>query len=678
MKKKYIFFTNCIIILFCLSFFVAYIPTLAAAPAQTPQEGVPVQTVQESAQIQAPQGLAITIEYVQEEENILGVVALDLASHYYAYAHGNAQDVGLPTQLEVYNAQGAVQAVYLPTGKERRDNFQADKLVLAYAGKIFLFVDLGKNPSQGTRFSGQLSLLLCSDKHCLPVTVPLVFTVPSALSSLTPQMLPLWEMAKAQGNANASLQAKTAQSVALPVIEEHTGQSDVQQGAEQEKEERKTLQDVFGGKSLSSLKADTASTQWVPITDTDPAWNFSPRAFAPDLEVSSLGKALLFGLLAGLILNLMPCVLPVLTLKIQSLLLAEEGEERIRAFRTHNIYFALGILAQFFLLALILGSAGYMWGELFQNVYFVAGMLVVIFVLALSLMGVFTLPMLDLKTSTNTSPKRQAFMTGMVATLLATPCSGPLLGGVLSWAFLQPLYLIVLIIMSVGVGMSLPYMVFSWQPQWVRFMPKPGGWMSYLEKVVAFFLLGTVIYMYTILPVYAQIPLLVSLLLLAFLGWLWGTLGGLSAPRWRRRLLSGLFVLGMVGAVAYGAAPPKLSIVAWQDFNSVTFAEDLGKKPLLVEFTADWCPNCKFVEKTVLTSENLQKWQKEYNLTLIKVDITRDNAAGEKLLHALGSQSIPLTAVFGLGEKSQNPVVIRDIYGKEDLSMALEQALGTK
>ncbi len=647
---------------------------------------VPVQT-----QLQTPQGLSVQVGYAQENGRVLGIVILNIAPEYYAYAQGNPEDVGLPTRLEVYDARGFVQGAYFPAGGERQDIFQPDKRIFSYMGKMLAFADLGEKTVPKSQFSAELSLLLCSAKHCLPVNIPFTFTVPDSLPPLSPEMAKAWQSAQKLGNTNAGLSPKKLETTTLEqsnlagtlyhdnndksanIKDDTANNNDAtgKNGYVDSKQEQPQLENKW----TTTLQSGKLAGKLTSFKETTSYENFSPRPFAPDLEVSGLGKALLFGLLAGLILNLMPCVLPVLTLKIQSLLLAEEGEERIKAFRTHNMYFAAGILTQFFLLALLLGTAGYMWGEFFQNVYFVSAMLVVIFVLALSLLGVFTLPMLDLKTSTTASPRRQAFMTGMVATLLATPCSGPLLGGVLSWAFLQPLHLVVLIIMFVGVGMSMPYILFSWQPQWVRFMPRPGAWMGFLEKTVAFFLLGTVIYMFSILPVYAHISMLVALLLLAFAGWLWGTLGGLSAPRWRRRLLSIVFMLGIVGTVAFVAAPPKASIVTWNNFNSTYFAENLGKKPLLVEFTADWCPNCKFVEKTVLTPENVQKWQEEYGLTLIKVDITRDNMAGEKLLHSLGSQSIPLTAIFGVGKEAAQPVVIRDIYSVEDLSMALEQAL---
>ncbi len=621
-----------------------------------------------------PQGLTVQVQYVQQENKLWAVVELDIAENYYAYAPKNSSgelvDAEQATQLVVRSATGQYLPVYMPWGKEREDYYEKGKLISAFTDKVYLFVNL--NSLQNADFTkesiqAKLSLLLCSTKHCLPVRMPLSFT----LSSEILQNLPSLEK---QSYADVWTHAVQYGAVAFPDTTPETtfGQSLLSSDSETQENVSGLAAGLARFNDSTVNQAGLLSLHQEVAKDT---WSFSPRVWAQSLEVDSLGKALLLGLLAGLILNLMPCVLPVLTLKMQSLMLTEEGEGRVRAFREHNLFFAAGILTQFIFLGLVLGTLGLMWGELFQNVTFVLAMLVIIFVLALSLLGVFTLPMLDMKSSSAGDARQQAFMTGMVATLLATPCSGPLLGGVLSWAFLQPLHFIVLIVVAVGVGMTLPYILFAWQPQWVRFLPKPGAWMILLEKIVAFFLLGTVIYIFSILPKYAHIPVLFSLLFLAIMAWIWGQFGGLAAPARRRRMLAFAFIISMVGVVAYAGQEPTKVHVAWQSFTTTSFQEVLGKKPLLVEFTADWCPNCKYVEKTVLTEENLQKWQEQYGIELIRVDITRDNVDGEALLHALGSKSIPFTAVFGVGDTAQSPVVIRDIYTQESLENALQQAL---
>ncbi len=630
------------------------------------------------AQEPLPAGLNIQVQYAKQQEEVWAVVELSIAPEYYAYAPQDTQGVsvnpGQAMQILVHNAMGQPVPVYLPQGVERADYYEKNKRIFAYTGAVYAFIPLGstQDVAAGKSFTAQLELLLCSTQHCLPVRMPLTLTAPEHIPPLQEQSYAaVWQKTTAL-EPQALPESRVEPSAMEKNLAGDGMNSEGALGGLAANLEQFTRESAASQTELTETSS-MAVPQNTDASSTD--FNFTPRAHAPHLEVVSLGKALLLGLLAGLILNLMPCVLPVLTLKIQSLLLSEEGEKRIQAFRTHNVFFAAGIITQFLILGLLLGAFGLMWGELFQNVYFVASMLVIIFALALSLMGLYSLPMLDIKGTAHASPSRQAFVTGMVATLLATPCSGPLLGGVLSWAFLQPLYLIVCTVTAVGLGMALPYMLLAWQPQWVRFLPKPGAWMEVLEKLVAFFLLGTVLYIFSILPSYAHFPMLSGLLLLAMAGWFWGHFGGLAAPLWRRRVLGAIFLLSMVAVVSFSAQEPRPVAVTWQNFDAYTFQEQLGKKPLLVEFTADWCPNCKYVEKTVLTTENLQNWQEQYGVQLIKVDITRNNHAGEALLHALGSRSIPLTAIFGLEESATSPVVIRDIYTKDTLEEALRQTL---
>ncbi len=624
-----------------------------------------------------PQGLRVQVHHAQHEGKIWAAVQLDLADQYYAYAPQNAEgqpvNAGQALQFFVPNVQGQALPVYFPLSVAREDYYEKDKIIAAYTGDIFLFVPLG-DAMQARGQQGELSLLLCSQKHCLPVSMSVNLRVPEGKEIpllMQQSYAALWHEAVQRG---AVSQDFSEQEIVQNDTQLSPKKSSLSGGLARLKQGRQ--QDISAASAIVITSATSVTLGQNTNTSLE---HFTPVPYAQSLEVSSLGKAIFLGLLAGLILNIMPCVLPVLTLKIQALLLSTEGAARIAAFREHNIYFAAGIWAQFLILGTLLGSLGFIWGELFQNIIFVASMLVLIFVLALSLMGLFTLPMLDIKNSSHGSPRRQAFFAGALATLLATPCSGPLLGGVLSWAFLQPLHLTVLTIFFVGVGMSLPYMLFAWQPQWVRFMPKPGAWMLYMEKIIAFFLLATTVYIFSLLPSYMHIPMLAGLVFLAFLGWIWGSFGALQAPAWRRRLLGGLFMLSAIMVILGGSVTPKQeenasAIGQWQAFSPALLQEKLGKVPLMVEFTADWCPNCKYVEKTVLTEDNLRAWQQKYDLQYIKVDITRNHPAGEALLQALGSKSIPLTALFPVGEGANSPVVLRDIYTEQSLEGALRQA----
>ncbi len=596
--------------------------------------------------------IPLRVEFTQFDNTLWAALWLDIPQNYYIYAHASpsketqqTHNVGIPTTVQVTDDTGAPLPMYYPPAITRRDFYEPDKIIRAYEGSVPFFVPLGSsaNMAQEKTFDASISLLLCSQQHCVPLTIPHSLT--------TPNTMPV---------KSSELEAHLQLATPMPT------NSDA---------------DPRDASSNTLHQAALANAQNIPlntVSDTPATHNFTPQHFNAQLEVTNIATAILFGIIAGIILNLMPCVLPVLSLKA-SAFLVESTHNAAKHFREHMLFFALGILTQFALLALLLAGAGYMWGEFFQNTLFVATMLVIIFVLALSLLGVFTLPMVDLKAGTSTSPRVQAFVTGMVTTLLATPCSGPLLGGVLSWAFLQPLPVLVLIFMMVGCGMSAPYFLLACKPSWGTLLPKPGTWMHVLERIVAFFLLATALYLFSILPEHVYTLTLTGLLGLAFVGWLWGHFGGLTAPPMRRRLLGICFLCSM-GLVPLLASPSIYMTdevvlqpdAMWEKYQSQHFQSLLGKSPLLVEFTADWCPNCKFLEKTVLKEENRAQWHEAYGIRFIKVDITRNNHEGEALLRALGGKSIPFTALFPAGEHALKPVILRDIYTEETLIQALE------
>lgn len=584
--------------------------------------------------------LGVRVEYARTDSGTWAAIWLDIRKEYYAYAH-EPGPTGKPTTLTVHPASSAsgnsAFPVYYPKGREQKDTFDPSLSIRAYAGHAPLFVDLsGAEP--GRRLEGTLDMLLCSDKHCLPirrtVALELPTSVPPPMDSLP--AAPFWREA-VQGLPAPPFSPASETKTGAPVTQD------------------------------DARRADRAA-------ETGP-WLFVPRPMEEFLEVAGLGKALFLGLLAGLLLNAMPCVLPVLTLKASALLVMGEGDaaRRLRRFREHNLLFAAGILTQFLLLAIVLGTAGLIWGQLFQSTALVTGVLVVVFLLALSMLGLFTLPIIDLKAGSARTPRLNAYLTGILSTLLATPCSGPLLGGVLAWAFTQPYLVLSTVFLAVGAGMSLPYLFLALRPELAGLLPRPGPWMAILEKGVGFFLLGVCLYLLSILPQDRRLPLLCALLLTAVCGWIWGRFGGWNASPMRRTILGAGLAAFILAAMAYAARPPEPP-AAWLPFTQASFREILGKEAILAEFTADWCPNCKFLERTVLTPDRLRRWQREYGITLVRVDLTRDDPAAADLLRALGSGSIPLTALFPPGLAASSPVVIRDIYSLNTLEKALRKA----
>lgn len=574
-----------------------------------------------------------TLDFARDGDTVVAAMRYRVPEGYHAYAH-EAAGAGRPTSLDmVLEGRGTMPVLY-PAGAIQRDQYDPESTVSTYAGDVTL-VALLPEDAKGRIYAAELSMLLCSDRHCLPVSRNLTGTVPSLLPELSGCD---W-----RGPVQTLLQGAGIAKPSRP--------------------------------SDPPLSSDGAALP--PLGDFD--FQLEPRYADTELEVFGLGWALALGLLAGLILNAMPCVLPVLTFKLSGLLLMGGGSgAQLRLFREHNLCFAAGILTFFTCLALLLGLADLIWGQLYQNQALLLVMLLLVFLMGLSMLGVFSLPGFDLKPGANVrNPRVQSYLTGLVSTFLATPCSGPLLGGVLGWAFTQPLYVLVAVFWSVGLGMALPYLVFSIWPSLARILPRPGPWMHVVEHLLGFFLLGTALYLLSILPVEKHMQVLSVLLVVALCAWLWGRFCSLSAPPLRRR------VLGMAGGILLCLAVvwvlrPVPPLPQWRDFSSEYFTATLGKQPLFLEFTADWCPNCKFLEATVLTGERLHDWQARYDMALIRVDLTRPDAYAVRLLEMLGSKSIPLTALFPAGDMAGQPLVLRDLYSAEALARALEQAFSTR
>ncbi|MDR3175594.1 MAG: thioredoxin family protein [Desulfovibrio sp.] len=506
----------------------------------------------------------------------------------------------------------------------------------------------------GAAVRAEFSGLLCSERNCTPVSdsLSLLFSAKDA------EALPA---AAAQG---WWADYKRGADVFVPA---GTGERDAS---------RKDIQtpDAFfsGGSAVSGLPAasqDAGGSRDVPVFS-----GLEPIFFHPEQEIGFLGEALFFGLLAGLVLNLMPCVLPVISLKFSALLAVFSMTDRraqARAFRVGCLFFAAGIMAWFGVLALLLGVAGWAWGEIFQLPLVVALLALTLFALGLSLFGVFHLPVFDLRVRNGSHPYWQSFAGGLLATLLATPCSGPLLGGVLAFAVRQPLPSLLLAVASVGLGMASPYLLMAAHPRLAHLFPRPGAWTLRLEQLAGFFLMGSVVYLGTLLPEDWGPAFLVCLFALALAAWLWGQVGRPGAGRAGRiaARICALCVLALAVFFALGSGGRDQT---WERFEPELFFSVLGKEPLLLDFTADWCPSCKAMEYTTLRKSRMEDLRNRYKVRTIKVDLTRDADAGRDLLKALQSASIPVLALFPKGEGARRPVLLRDIVTPGQLDAAAQ------
>jgi thiol:disulfide interchange protein DsbD len=555
---------------------------------------------------------------------VLAVLTLTPADGWHAY--GNIQGPsGFPTQIEAMVGENPVQPLY-PEPTPGPDPLDPNLIVELYDGPTPFFIPLG---ATGGKISARIKALLCSSTTCQPI--------------------------------KEELELVLSPSDTLPLAQN---------------------QDWWPRFNLAAPGMAPASNPEPGLTDKEPettdSATFRPRYFAPGLEVHTLSKAAALAFLAGLILNFMPCVLPVITLKLRSFIPAvgSVAASQRQAFRSHNLFFALGMMLYFLILAGIIAVTGMAWGQIFQEPAAIITLTAIVFALSLSLFGVYDLPLIDLKGKARGAahhPRLESFTTGILATILATPCSGPFLGGVLAWALIQPPDIIALVLSCIGLGMASPYLAMSIFPGLYRFLPRPGAWTLHLERILGFLLAATCVYLFGLLPTTQYLSVLILLWTIALAAWIWGKWTDLNQTTMRRWLVRGA-AIGLVVLAAAFLFRPEGHPDPWKNFDMGEFSALRGQENLILDFTADWCPNCKFLEKTVLTPEKSAAFAAKHNAMLMRVDLTRHDPQLMALLESLGSKSIPILAIFPK-DNPDSPLVLRDMFTSGQLNEALEQEL---
>lgn len=382
-------------------------------------------------------------------------------------------------------------------------------------------------------------------------------------------------------------------------------------------------------------------------------------------QSNALWAPLLFAFLGGMILNLMPCVLPVLSIKVLSLVQAAGSSHRAPV--SHSLLYTAGILVSFWILAgllLALRGAGEAlgWGFQLQAPLFVLAMAGVFFLLGLSLMGVFEVgtSWMGLGSGSSRTDGLGTFNSGILAVVVATPCTAPFMGSALGFALTQPAYVALLVFTALGLGLALPYVVLASSPALLRFVPRPGPWMETLKQVLGFLLFATVIWLAWVLGnqagPQAVAVLLSMLLILAIAAWIWGRFGALSQSDRSRRLAkvagAALLILaaawGARGVTLFGATPQSAAeSELWQPFHESELERLVNSGvPVLVDFTADWCLSCKVNEQVALSSEDVQERVRELGIVLMKADWTLRNEDITKALAKFGRSSVPLYVLY--------------------------------
>jgi thiol:disulfide interchange protein/DsbC/DsbD-like thiol-disulfide interchange protein len=416
------------------------------------------------------------------------------------------------------------------------------------------------------------------------------------------------------------------------------------------------------------------------------AWQLgAPVAAVPSTAAPAKGLAtfLLFGFLGGLILNLMPCVLPVISLKIFGFI-KHAGQDRRQILRS-GLAFIIGIFAWFIGLALLLialKAAGRQitWAAQFTNPYFVLLLAAIVLVFALNLFGVFeiTLPqplMHGMLGSASREGDAGAFFQGVFATALATPCTAPFLGSALGFAFSQSPIVILSIFFAIAAGMSAPYVLLSAQPAWLRFVPKPGPWMLHVKQVMGFLLLGTLLFLLYVLGAQRGVDGVIwascFLLVISVVCWMKGAFVVPTAAT-RTRTLALVLMLVLVLASGFYFVGDKFqaaqAAIAPSSIQARVDAELAQGHPVFVDFTAAWCLTCKFNEKNVLNSAEVREAFAQRGVTKIVADWTAGDPEITRLLQQFGRPGVPLYVLYP--GKSAEPIVFPELLTK---SIVLEK-----
>lgn len=394
---------------------------------------------------------------------------------------------------------------------------------------------------------------------------------------------------------------------------------------------------------------------------------------------------LLSALFGGLILNLMPCVLPVLSLKLFSLI--KQSRESRRRLLMLGATTTLGILASFWTLAGVVaavkaggGNAG--WGMQFQSAGFIAFMVVILSAFAMSFFGVFEIWLPGSATTKMDKAGRKqgfwgAFFTGALLVLLSTPCSAPFLGTAMGFAFTASTPVLFLFFTAAGIGLALPYMLVSAFPKVLKVFPKPGAWMVTLQKIMGVLLLGTVVWLLWVVHeqagnvgvgIFAAISLLSIAMSFA--------IGNIAPPgvAFSREVLSVGGAVVILAVIWFAFASPKFeaevdAIFKARSVQLVTedgwyrytpeLIEEFAKsgRTVFIDATADWCLTCKANEAAVLNREDFKHAMDSLNVARVKADWTRETPEVTALLRSMGKSGVPAYAIYPAGDANKQIVL---------------------
>jgi len=372
-------------------------------------------------------------------------------------------------------------------------------------------------------------------------------------------------------------------------------------------------------------------------------------------------------LFAGILLNLMPCVLPVIPIKIKTILKSTDHHFNQRVIA--SLFYLSGTLLFFLVLGGLIGMLNFFWGSFFQSTVFLWALVIFFLIAGTSLCLDFQIPLPDFIYNIHAHHYWSPFISGLMIAVLSTPCTGPFLGGLIAFALLQPLAINLWLFALVGFGLALPVMLFILCPKLLQYFPAQREWTDFLKSLLGWVLIASGVYFLHSLISEPWDFWTTYGFLAAFIVWTFYTL--FKAQQWPTRALSIIVLLCFLIGVLWPFAPAKS--LDWQPFSQKALTQAKRQhRPVLVEFTADWCINCKVLEKTVYRNKTVLDAAKKTRLLSLRVDLTRSNREYETLLQQWGGRGLPFAVLLN----SNGEVVKRlpDIFFASTLTNAILNA----
>lgn len=437
------------------------------------------------------------------------------------------------------------------------------------------------------------------------------------------------------------------------------------------------------GKTVSFVVTDGDISQQISSEVTPFTGTISPNGAGSTI---SLWQVVLFAVVGGLILNLMPCVLPVLAMKLGSVLMVPQGEQK--TIRRQFLLSSSGILVSFWLLALLMtllrvGQQAVGWGIQFQNPWFIGFMVLVTALFTANLFGLFEI---NLGSKANTRLATAGgqgnsghFWQGVFATLLATPCSAPFLGTAVAFALAAPMSELWLIFTALGIGMSLPWLLIAAFPAIAKLLPKPGTWMLKLRAVLGLMMLVSSLWLISLLIPHfgatysTAIAMIFLVLLVVFIAIKKGIKAAIF-PLVLFTLFAGTFVWMTQGQQA-GSRSLVKDTVNWQPLTEQAITDALAQnKRVFIDVTAEWCVTCKANKYNVLLRDDIQQLLGEPDVVALRGDWTKPSPEITAFLQKRGQVAVPFNQIYG--PNLAGGEVLSTILDRESLISVMNQAKG--